>query len=1268
MRKTLLIIFTLILLTVNLFSQKTIKVELQYDIINQKTRLLEVNYLTFEGAVNLSQFGALPLFKCEIDLPNEYFGCELEIVPVEQDTITRIMSDILTDIDLVKIPFQYEIRYNKSKAHIYVLPLTLSKSETEYIRYTKFNIIIDFVPVDNVEISRNSNVSYASESVLSAGKWTKIGITNTGIHKLSYSDIENMGYNPSQIDLNKIGVFGNYSGVLPESNTKLRDDDLQENSIYFSGLDNGTFDSDDYILFYAQAATTWNYNVFTGRFNHTNNIYSDTTYYFFTPDKGTSKTIGKIVGNVLEPTHFVNSFTDYVVHDMDYENLMSTGKEWYGERFMGDTIEREFEFTFPNKKLNETVYINMDMAGKALVHSYYNVYVNDTKIVDSTRIRLISPTLGIYARKSNTTETFITDNDQIKIKIEYLSDDPNAIAWLDFIELNAKRDLIFSGNQMRFCNPGLSSVGNVGEYEIRNTTLNCEVWDVSDIHNPIRVIKDFNNGITKFVVPTDTLKHFTVFNGDEFYNIVSYEDIQNQNLHGISNVNFVIVRPEKFAEEAERLADIHRTQDGLTTICVSPQQLYNEFSSGSQDISAIRDFMRMLYKQGAFGGKRAYLLLFGDASFDYKHRIHSNTNLVPTYESQESLRETGSFVTDDFFGLLNDYEGSNAAGDLDIGIGRFPITTVDQAKTIIDKIENYQRKKSGIMGEWRTKVCFVADDKDNNLHLKQAEGLVEIADTLTNGLGINKIFLDAYNKITVPGGFRYPDVNDKINSQMNKGALIVNYTGHGGLIGWSDELVLDVPMINSFTNFDNLPLIITATCEFSRFDDPEFTSAGEYVFLNDDGGAIALLTTTRLAYAHANYIVNRRIYSNLISCDNEGSVPRLGDLVRLSKIPSDENYLNFALLGDPALTLAYPKYKIHTTKLEKGSDKNADTVNALSVVEVTGEIKNDNNQIVDDFNGYIYPKVYDKASKYTTLANDGNSYPQDFTLYDKVLYDGKVIVDSGKFTFEFRVPKDISYKYGYGKISYYALDTVSFLDAWGAYDEMNIGGIDDNAVVDLTGPNIDLFLNSSTFSSGDVVSSSPVMFSYISDENGVNSTGNGIGRDMVLLIDHDYSNPVILNDNFEMFLNSYKSGMVIFPFENLSPGLHTLTIKAWDLYNNSSEKTVEFIVDDSAEIQLWEVFNYPNPFYDYTIFTFSHNKEGTQIVSNIKIYDINGTFITELINEGESGLKTGESVTWNGKSQNNELVAEGIYIYVVEVRDDFGNLTVQQQKLFRLNK
>jgi len=1267
MRKLNLLSILLVLGVVSV-SQVVVPVSLQYSrITTQKTNQLEVNYIAFNDSHSLLEFGAFPVYYCEVELPNEYFACEVFIDEVSSELFSTSQSGKLSDNDLLGSDYKLSIKYLGKIAQIYVLPFKWDSSQNQIIRLIDFNILVDFVPIEE-KSSPTIVHDYASESVLSSGTWVKMGILNTGVHKLTYSDIEDMGISPAQLNISTIGIFGNYNGVLPEANSQPCIDDLAENSIFISGIEDGSFDQNDFILFYAQSATTWSYNPFSGGFVHQNNIYTDTTYYFFTPDRGTLKSINDIDGTSFQPNVLVSTFSDYDVHESEFENLMSTGKKWYGESFNGDTLEREFVFTFPNLQDNEPVHLNLDLVGRSFSNSYYDLSVNDELVSDSTKIRFITTNLGIYARESSQNITFNTDSDIIKVKLRYYSDDAIAIAWLDYISLNVKRDLVFDTGQMKFCNPHVSASGNISQYSVSGANNNSVIWDITDTYNPKNVSYLSGDDTVSFVLPTDTLKTFLIFDNSDYFLPVSYENVQNQNLHQISSVNYIIIRPEKFAEEAEILANIHRDHDGLKTICVSPQQIYNEFSSGSQDVSAIRNFMKMLYNKGAFGGERAYLLLFGDASFDYKHRVHENTNIVPTYEALESLRATGSFVTDDFFGLLDDNEGAGASGNLDVGIGRFPITTNAEAVSTLNKIKKYLGSNDTVMGDWRTNICFVADDEDNNLHFNQAQGLVRIADTLHSGIGINKIYLDAYAKVTVPGGKRFPDASNNINEQVIDGALIINYTGHGGVLSWSEEKVLDVPMINSFDNFDNLPLIITATCEFSRYDDPEFVSAGEYFFLNNKGGAIALLTTTRLAYAHANYKVNKRIYNNLLLCEG-GYVPRLGDLIRLSKIPAEDNFLNFILLGDPALTLAYPKYDIVTTSISVNGVTNlSDTLHALSTVSVTGEIHNHEGQIVSGFNGFTYPKVIDKATNYTTLGSDGSSFPANFELFDKLLFEGNVKVVNGKFEYEFMIPKDISYNYGFGKIRYYALDTINYNDAWGAFDHMYVGGIDEDAVIDDVGPDIELYLNSNSFISGEIVTSSSVLLSYLSDENGINSTGNGLGHNIVMVIDDDNSNTIILNEYYDMDINSYKSGKVVYPFNGLSKGRHTLTIKAWDLQNNSSEKTIDFFVDDNVEIQLTEVLNYPNPFYNKTRFEFTHNKNGTEIDVLIRIFDTNGKFVVELSSNVNNGFNESGTIIWDGKDSNNSVVAPGIYVYTIEVKDTYGNITVQQQKLFKIDK
>ena len=1252
------------------FAQQVVNIELDWqEITTEKTANgLSVNYIHFEGSAINFEYGSLPVFTYSATLPDEVFTYELEIANAVCDTFSIENTNLISDADLATAEFVHWVKNEGTAAVVNILPLKINKATGQVIVLKQFNMLLNLVPIPEKHLPTKIQPVYSENSVLAQGQWFKLGIAKTGIHKIDWDFVSEMGINPAEIDIEKIGVFGNYNGMLPEDNSKARPDDLQENSIELVGMEDGSFDKEDYILFFGQGQQTWRYNPFSGRFDHSKNLYADTVYYFFSPDQGNNKSIAVEESLSTTPTEVVTSFTDFLAHENDSVNLMASGKEWFGEDLSMAKPEMVFTHNIPNLINEKPIYFQFDIVARSFENSSYKVFVNDQLVIDSTRINKVPTTEGIFARRSLRTETFFDshDNDVLQLKAVYNTNLTSSRAWINYYIFNFERELIFEGSQMKFRKPSTAAAGNKSRFEIRGNVQNAGIWDVTDNHNPIKI--DFvTNEQIEFTLATDILREFIVFDNSSFIKPVSIENIENQNLHAISSVDFVIISPNQLRQQAERLAQIHLEHDGLKTIVLSPEKIYNEFSSGSQDISAIRDFMRMLYKKEAFVNGPGYLLMFGDGSVDYKHRLHENTNLVPTYESDKSLRHTVSYVTDDFFGLLDDNEGAHCDGVLDIGIGRFPIKNIEEAETAVDKIEEYLNKDGETVDDWTKTICFVADDGDNNLHFDQADRkLVPIVEDLHAGFNINKIYSDSYTKVEVPGGNRFPDVNVKINDQVNKGALIINYTGHGGLIGWAKEMILDVPMINSYENYDNLPLFITATCEFSRFDNPEFTSAGEYVFLNKNGGGIGLLTTTRLAYAHANIIVNMRVYNNLLERE-DGSIPRLGDIIRMSKNPSSSNFLNFTLLGDPALQLAFPEKEIETTSINnKNISAQPDTLKALMEVNVEGVIKNINGEIDTNFAGYVYPVVYDKPSQYQTLGNPGGSYPASFELDDKILFSGKSTIENGKFGFSFLIPKDISYNYGFGKISYYAFDTSAFVDAWGGYDNIVVGGLNQNAEVDDIGPDISLFINDRDFQDGDEVTNSLTLIADLFDESGIHSTGNSLGRDIVAVIDEDYSNSMILNTYFSTDANSYKKGELSVDLKYLEEGWHTLNLKAWDLMNNSSEMTVDFFVSKEILPTLSEVYNYPNPFNEITTFTCNFNGDIGVKSFEIEIFNINGQFVTSLVSDAgvsPDGLK----IEWNGLDQNGNVLPQGVYLYNVLVTDEIGNTSVRQQKMIKLS-
>ena len=1093
---------------------------------------------------------------------------------------------------------------------------------------------------------------YTSNSVLSTGKWYKIGVKNTGIFKITYSDLVNMGINPSTINPHNIRIYGNGGGMLSESNEIPRPDDLMENAIKVVGEEDGSFDENDYILFYGQSPNTWTYNTQSQLFEHTKHLYSDENYYFLTVDLGIGKRIVNQNSGTLTPNTFVNTFNDYAFYEKDSLNFIHSGKEWYGEGMNSVAPEITLPvFSFPDRLTASMVSIKLRVAAKAFTGSSFDVFANQQAVLNCP-VSGILPSQDIYyyaAAAANYGRANLPDTN-LTIRLRYNAPTAAAKGWLDYLEINVIRNLIFHQGQLSFRNISCTGLNKITRFSLTSNTQNITIWDVStpDI---VQMPAVASGDTLQFVTKTDTLRQFIAFDNDTFLTPEFVGNIPNQNLHAINDVDFVIISPTEFLAQAQRLAQIHLLHDGLATVVVNLPEIYNEFSSGTQDVTAIRDFIKMLYDRSASGKKLQYVLFFGDGSYDMKNRILPNTNFIPTYQSTESLSITSSYVTDDYYGLMNWYEGKDAFGALDIGIGRFPVKNIEEATTAVDKVAHYYTNSSQTMGDWRNKICLVADDEDNNLHFNQAEEFAQIVDSSHHNININKIYLDSYREIKGSKNDEYPDVTKAINKQVNEGALIMNYTGHGGEVGWAEERVLTIKDINSWTNYDHMPLFFTGTCEFSNYDNPSSTSAGELVFLNAHGGGIAILTTTRVAFAQYNKLLNQRFYKNVFENYRAGHY-RLGDLIRLAKNPPATHFLNFTLLGDPALQLAYPTYKVITTQIN-GKDVNeiADTLHSLSRVSISGEIQDTSGNKITQFSGTLHTKVFDKPVQYYTLGNDFRSIPAPFLLQNNLLYNGKTEVKNGAFTFEFVIPRDAALNYGYGKISYYANDGSN--DASGYDENFVIGGLDPNPIADNKGPDIQLYMNDTSFTNGNVIGENAIFFANLSDSVGINTLGSGLGHDIMAVVDGDESNPIILNDSLQTSSPGFRYGTIVLPFENLDEGQHTIKLKAWDLYNNSSESSINFYVSKSIKLAINQVINYPNPFSDKTYFTFRHNQFGNALSFILQIYSIDGRLIktfNKKISNTQSYLL--DPIEWDGTDEGGQKTGKGVYVYRLKVLKD----------------
>jgi hypothetical protein len=1237
-------------------------------------------FMFFEGASFTPAYPDYPVLSFLVPLLRE--TNKIEVTPYNMVYVTLTEEELAT-ISKVE-DFKEEISVSSSSAvsrnivnaELKILPFRYNSQTSKIEKLLSCDLLVDPEYIAENQIIKKT-AKFASQSVLSSGTWVKMGVKNTGIYKITYNELVSIGLNPGATDPRNIRIFGNGGGILPESNALFRYDDLVENPIQVVGEEDGVFNQSDYILFYGESPVRWNYDQNKKKFSHINNYYSDYTYYFITNNLGPGKRVQPQTSVTSTPTKIVEKFNDYAFYEKDELNLIKSGKIWYGEKFDLKNSYDLTPFTFPNIDGDTTCYLEADLAASSTTPSTFKVYINNAEAI-STLVPSISPAFNTdFAMTVNANRVFYLNTPVTNVRVTYLPPLSNSVGWLNYIELNVVRLLKRAGEQMPFRNMACVGQGNISEFRVSNSYTTDIIWDVTNIADIRKQETVFQNGILSFRLPTDTLKEFIQFTGSSFLAVDNYQTVPNQNLHATAAVEMIVITTDGLMAEAERLANLHRTDDNMSIVITTPQKIYNEFSSGAADISGIRDFIKMVYERSVPGNELKYLLLFGDGSYDYKDRMPDNTNLVPTFQSVNSLRPTESYVSDDFFGLLDQNEGNDCNGTLDIGIGRLPVKTLEEAKAAVDKIIRYKEVNDNIvsgcntfstnirrLGDWRNLICFVADDEDNNMHLDQAEDLAAYVDTAYKEYNTDKIYFDAYPQLSTPGGQRYPEVTDAINKRVGKGALILNYTGHGGETGWAHERVLEVADINGWTNEMALPVFVTATCEFSRFDDPARTSAGEYVFLNPLGGGIALYTTTRLSFSSSNFALNLSYYYSVFQ-KVSGEFQRMGDVMRHAKTPSNPNIRNFVLLGDPALKVVYPEFKIETSTINgKPVGSSNDTLHAYEKVTVEGFIRDDQGNKLTNFNGTIYPTVFDKPAIVTTLGNDPESHGTSFDLQKNVIYKGKVSVSNGDFSFSFVIPRDIAYKYGYGKISYYAENGVT--DANGVYEDFIIGGSLANFQPDEASPEIRLFMNDSTFEFGGITDENPIIFAYINDTSGINTTGNGIGHDIVAILDDETDKSMVLNDFYEADLNSYQSGTVRYPLYKLSNGLHNLKLKVWDVYNNSAEAYTEFIVVNSGALVLENLLNFPNPFADQTSFTFEHNHPCCALNVEIQIFNMTGQLVKTINQVVTTDGYNGGPISWDGTSNFGEAVSKGIYLYKLRITTEAGESFQKSAKLIVL--
>lgn len=1096
--------------------------------------------------------------------------------------------------------------------------------------------------------------NYTSSSVLASGKWFKIAVTEDGIFRIDFSELKRLGLE----DPSNPRIFANNAGQLSYYNDGTAPDDLREISVFASTGNDGIFNDGDFLLFYGQGTGRWLFDSSSGDFSYLRHNYSDTAYYFLTSGGQAGKRISSAPITVFQPDHFSSSSDMLFIHEEETENLLHSGREWYQP--VSSVKETAIIPGFIDLKASDRIKYKLRVLARSSTSTSFRLSENGSTICNVT-VPGIDPnsSTGIYAQPAFAEGDFSASSASPAPGLQYINNgNPAARGWIDYLILHARKNNRFDGKTSFYMDSRATGQGFVTEFTIGSSVGNVIVWDVTNPFSAEIIPYSVSGTNLIFRVRTDSLRQFAAFTLNSTMMADRFKPVTVQDLHSSAPADMIIVTHPLFMSYATALAGIHKDNSGLISLVVTPEQIYNEFSGGTPDIAAIRNFIRMKYlTQKNTSRPLKYLLLFGDGSYNNRMLPPDNPNFVITYQSQNSNVRVSSFTSDDFYGLLDDREGEET-GTEDVGIGRIPVYDTAGAGIAVAKISRYLN--NSFSGDWKNVVCITADDEDGNTHVSDAEGLAGIVGEKAPWINLKKIYFDSFRQETTATGQFYPGVVQSVNEQINAGSLIFDYIGHGNETSLGHERVVTPESITAWKNIERLPLFITATCEFSRFDDAETNiatgvllpknSSGENILLKEDGGAIALMSTTRLVYSAPNYVLNKNIFEVAFGPDTDGSALRLGDIIRLAKNKSgsNTNKRNFVLLGDPAIRLSWPwQGKIITDSINNFPVSGyTDTLKALSVITVSGHAADFQGNPINDFNGRIEAIAFDKQSEKQTLANDGGQkFP--YRMYENILFSGKTTALNGRFRFSFIVPRDMDYEYGKGKISYYASDGTNELT--GYYSDIIAGGFSNETVYDNEGPSIRLFLNDTLFRNGGIAGSDPRLYAVLEDLNGINISGTGIGHDITCRLDNDKNKSFILNSYFDFETGSYKKGTIDFRLSGLAPGRHSLTLRAWDNYNNSSERSLEFIVGDEDRFILRNLISYPNPFTNSTKITAEHNRPDELLNIKIEIFNTGGKLIRTL---NETAFPTGYRlypVEWDGRVTGGAKAGSGLYPYRLTV-------------------
>lgn len=1092
---------------------------------------------------------------------------------------------------------------------------------------------------------------YAENSVLAQGKWVKLSVTNEGMYEITASQLKQWGFS----DINRVKLYGYGGRIQPEvlnfSNGTLVDD-LCEVPLYRKTSS---------VLFYANGVVRWKYNQEAGKYEHTDNYYSRTGYYFLTegdaPAQMQEWSDAEYAGSETAAQQPLTIIPSHALYDGNAEMWYDGGRRLFDSHNFAMGQQHSFRLDSPGVVSAENALLEVSMsASNALQKTPFTVRVNNescgsmnvAKFSDNESAKVLTSRFTLNSLAANNTISLTSGNTNN--------------ARLDFLRLTYRRTLDGSATPFSF-QTGESTPARLA---IDKADAGTQVWLLTEDGQVMRVAGQLD-GTTYTTTAVDGQSRLALVNVGRSYASPTYVgEVSNQNLHADANIDYVIVVPAsgKLIEQATRLARLHETHDGLRSKIVRADEIYNEFSSGTPDATAIRRYMKMLYdKAEDINDAPKYLLLFGNGLADNRMLTPKNKNkntddFLLCFEKDNLDSSVGtlhSYCSDDYFGFLDDGEGSNILLDkLDIGIGRMCCTEPEDARILVDKVEIYLANKTA--GAWKNDILMMGDYGDKNEHMKDAERVSSAITSIDNRLTIRKVYPDSYVWTNSAIGHSFPGATRRINDILTNGVTLVNYSGHGSPNQLSHASIVTTQMLNQISS-DRLPVWLLASCDIFPIDSEE-DNMGRTCMLKPHGGCIAFINATRAVYATYNNPLNCSVSRFLFARNEQGERYTLGQALTQAKLELISkrqdvtmNKLKYVLVGDPALRLASPNGRVVLDEIngEPASSEELTTLRAGSVITVKGHIETTDEQTDTNYKGKLNLRIFDRQKEVVCKNNAGDDTDNyTYNVREDCVFSNTVNVEGGTFTATVAIPIDISYSNDAARFTFYAVDEKNQNECSGIYENICLNGTDPAVMEDTTPPSVLLYFDNEEFPDGGAIAQNAVLEARISDNYGINASGNALGHDMSLIIDGDVAHATKVNDFFEYDFGTHLSGHLSYPLSGLSYGRHTAALRVWDVNNNNTLATLNFLVSSNPPAEgIFSVVCSQTPVGSQTqlVATLPADHNGGELIFHI--YSATGQLLWEYHYTAMPG-EPYASITWNTCTTSGAPVNAGVYLMRAE--------------------